>query len=399
MSIFVFALLTLSFLAFHFRNGRHRPDHHRHTRRRPDGRLNACIFILARNEDLADLQRTLAEFELRFNARRRYPYVIVNNVHFTDEFKRAVVAVINNATATTTTVEFGLIPAEEWSVPRWINSAKLRRMQKHALTHVFKGNLMSYHHMCRYYAGFFFRHPLALKYDYYMRLDTHLDFPCPLESDDGDEADPFETLLRRDKVYGFAISLSDEMVTIKTLWYHIKRWMWKKKVRVCVCVCVKIHVFLLVITIIYKKKTKQVSLVNNDVAGLRQIVKRRGAFYPQKCGFDLFHYWNNFEVAAFSLFRDPLYLSYFNFLDRTGGFYYERWGDAPFRTFFILTTVPLNQVHRFKNFAYAHTGRVAWPLNGTIRAACRTNVVDYRFGDCNSIWDNLKYDNGSLINE
>lgn len=36
------------------------------------------------------------------------------------------------------------------------------------------------------------------------------------------------------------------------------------------------------------------------------------------------HYWSNFEIADMDLFRSPLYRSFFDDLDRTGGFYFER---------------------------------------------------------------------------
>ena len=39
--------------------------------------------------------------------------------------------------------------------------------------------------------------------------------------------------------------------------------------------------------------------------------------------------WSNFEIADMSFWRSQAYEDYFNHLDRAGGFFYERWGDAP----------------------------------------------------------------------
>ena len=36
-------------------------------------------------------------------------------------------------------------------------------------------------------------------------------------------------------------------------------------------------------------------------------------------------FYNNFEMAHFSVFRNRDYLNYFHSLDKTGGFFYERW--------------------------------------------------------------------------
>lgn len=41
------------------------------------------------------------------------------------------------------------------------------------------------------------------------------------------------------------------------------------------------------------------------------------------------HFWTNFEIASLSLWRSTEYLKYFDYLDKTGNFFYERWGDAP----------------------------------------------------------------------
>ena len=35
-----------------------------------------------------------------------------------------------------------------------------------------------------------------------------------------------------------------------------------------------------------------------------------------------------FNKHAFSVFRDPLYVDFFDYLDKSGGFYFERWGDS-----------------------------------------------------------------------
>jgi hypothetical protein len=39
---------------------------------------------------------------------------------------------------------------------------------------------------------------------------------------------------------------------------------------------------------------------------------------------------SNFEIASLDLWRSPAYRSYFDFLDKSGGFFYERWGDGSF---------------------------------------------------------------------
>jgi mannosyltransferase len=46
-------------------------------------------------------------------------------------------------------------------------------------------------------------------------------------------------------------------------------------------------------------------------------------------GYSTCHFWSNFEIADLDFWRSDVYNAYFDHLDRTGGFFYERWGDAP----------------------------------------------------------------------
>jgi Glycolipid 2-alpha-mannosyltransferase len=48
------------------------------------------IFILARNHEQYSLLETLQQFEATFNERWHYPYVIVNDEVFTDDFMNVV---------------------------------------------------------------------------------------------------------------------------------------------------------------------------------------------------------------------------------------------------------------------------------------------------------------------
>lgn len=44
---------------------------------------------------------------------------------------------------------------------------------------------------------------------------------------------------------------------------------------------------------------------------------------------DSYPVWSNFEIGNLDLWRGEGYSKFFDFLDEKGGFYYERWGDAP----------------------------------------------------------------------
>ena len=41
----------------------------------------------------------------------------------------------------------------------------------------------SYHHMCRYFSGFFYHHPLLADVDYYWRIEPDVHYYCDLDYD------------------------------------------------------------------------------------------------------------------------------------------------------------------------------------------------------------------------
>lgn len=73
-------------------------------------------------------------------------------------------------------------------------------------------------------------------------------------------------------------------------------------------------------------------------------------------------------------FRSKIYSEYFNYLDRTGGFFYERWGDAPVHSIAAAFFLPRSQVHFFHDIGYRHSPYIRCPqdeashLNG--RCSC-----------------------------
>jgi Glycolipid 2-alpha-mannosyltransferase len=52
------------------------------------GTANATFVFLARNNEIDSVIRTLWEIEDSFNSRFHYPYVFLNDVPFSEEFRR-----------------------------------------------------------------------------------------------------------------------------------------------------------------------------------------------------------------------------------------------------------------------------------------------------------------------
>jgi hypothetical protein len=113
-------------------------------------RKNGCILVLVANSDLKNLSKLIKRFELVFNKKYNYPYILFNDKPFTPEFKAQATKY------TESEVEFGLIPDEYWRVPEWVDRSRLNKSVRK-----FKHGI-NYHQMCRFFSGFFFRHEVFI---------------------------------------------------------------------------------------------------------------------------------------------------------------------------------------------------------------------------------------------
>ncbi|KAJ2699001.1 hypothetical protein H4218_002919 [Coemansia sp. IMI 209128] len=269
-------------------------------------RASAAFVILTRNKDLDDLRETLVQLEDRFNRRHHYPYVFLNNDPFSDEFKEKIASVVSGE------CHFGLIPHEHWSYPEYINQTKAAEVREDMkMRKVIYGDNESYRHMCRYESGFFFRHRLMEQYKWYWRVEPGVKFGCEIDYD------PFVFMEKNDKKYGFTISIREVVETIPTLWNT---------------------------TMDFMKTNKDMIPASN----LMEFVTGKDG------GYNLCHFWSNFEIGSLDFLRSKEYLAYFDHLDRAGGFFYERWGDAPVHSLGVAMLLNKSQVHWFEDIGYYH---------------------------------------------
>ena len=68
------------------------------------------------------------------------------------------------------------------------------------------------------------------------------------------------------------------------------------------------------------------------------------------------HFWSNFEIADLDFFRSDAYRELFALLDRDGGFYYERWGDAAVHSLAVALLLQPAELHHFSDWGYVHDG-------------------------------------------
>ena len=157
------------------------------------------------------------------------------------------------------------------------------------------GPKVSYHQMCRWNSGMFYKHPALKDIRYYWRVEPKVHFFCDVDYD------VFRYMQDHNKTYGFTINLYDAPQSIPSLWPETKRFI----------------------------AAHPEYLHENNARDWVEDSKRRPDHNIQAHGYSTCHFWTNFEIADMEFWRSKAYEDYFEHLDRAGGFFYERWGDAP----------------------------------------------------------------------
>ncbi|KAI5799230.1 glycosyltransferase family 15 protein [Peziza echinospora] len=301
----------------------------------PDGspilpRVNATILSLVRDTDLPTLIKTIQSLEQSFNHIYHYPYLLLNNVPFTQEFRKQILQ------HTSSPVTFSVIPPDDWSLPAHISGPRLQSSFDKLTSldaEVQYADSLSYRQMCRYYSGKFMHHPDLAKYKYYWRIDPHVDFYCNMTYD------PFRYLQEREMVYGWTISVYDNPDTITSLWPTVQSFLEVNQ-------DIKLHPknTLGWVTDTYPNPPPHSADSSNSTSS-------RAA---RANGFSTCHFWSNFEIADLDFFRSETYTRYFEYLDREGGFFYERWGDAPVHSIALALFADRSKVHWFADIGYRH---------------------------------------------
>ncbi|CAI4404973.1 CFF_collapsed_G0027120.mRNA.1.CDS.1 [Saccharomyces cerevisiae] len=367
-------------------------------------KMNASFVMLTRNEEIEDVLKTMRSIEGRFNKWFKYPYVFLNDDPFTDHFKDQIQA------ATNASVEFGTVDEIMWEFPAKVrNSLQFKAsLEDQNDRGIMYGNMESYHKMCRFYSGIFYKHPLVSKYEWYWRIEPDVDFFCDISYD------PFFEMAKHNKKYGFTVLITELYWTVPnlfrttksfikktaglkenlgTLWklftfnynildtddQEISRWVnfpWDAKPKLTEKLMVD---FLL----------ENHGQVNNeeDLEGIQYLVERARSKVPmledslEGEDYNLCHFWSNFEIARVDLFDNEIYNAYFKFLEESGGFWTERWGDAPIHSIGLGMTLDLEDVHYFRDIGYRHSSLQHCPKNA-LQSQENLNTFDggYNFG-------------------
>jgi len=311
-------------------------------------RANATLLMLARNNDVDGAVRSVRELEDRFNHRFNYPWTFLNEEPFNDDFKTRISNVVSGR------VTFAQIPPDHWYQPDWVDESKAKAgREKMVADNIIYGGSVSYRNMCRFNSGFFYRHPAVQQYKWYWRVEPDVHFRCDIAYD------PFVFMEDHDKVYSFTITMYEFYATIPTLWDTVKKFM---------------------------DEHPQYISPNNSMAYMSD---------DGGASFNLCHFWSNFEIANMDFWRSEAYSKYFDYLDATGGFYYERWGDAPVHSIGAALFARKDQIHFFDDIGYEHNPYTHCPKGPGLWAQGKCDCdpgrsFDYDGYSCMNQWDRIQ---------
>ncbi|KAF2397654.1 mannosyltransferase [Trichodelitschia bisporula] len=324
-------------------------------------RANAAFVVLARNKELDGVIQSIKSIERHFNRWFHYPYVFLNDGDFNSTFKE----VVRNYTSAP--VEFGKLDPSMWGYPDWVDKEVAREgIRKQGDAAIMYGGMESYHHMCRFYSGFFYKHPLLDKYKWYWRLEPEIKYFCDITYD------PFVKMEQANKTYGFTIAVKELKETVPNIFRYASAY---KRINNITSTGLW-EMF----TEKKKKGDKKEKLPKDDPKYKKPLPEEilntePGAgslpdIHPDAMegeSYNMCHFWSNFEIARLDWFRSKEYNEFFDMMDHSGGFWMERWGDAPIHSLAAGALLSPSDIHYFRDFGYRHTTIQHCPANAPAR--------------------------------
>jgi len=269
-------------------------------------KATSVLLVKASNTSIHNAITMLTEFDKQFNLKYQYPITVFHEESFDSTYQERLQSAVKSVK-----VDFALVKFE---TPKWIDPSTIPKTFKGWLK---RHTSIGYRHMCRFFSGEVFKHPALAKYDYYWRLDDDSQYLTEVETD------PFEYMQQHGKVYGWNIWMYESQpIAGTTLWTTTHKYLKEK-------------------SIIPSPEFKNIETLSG--------------------GYNRCHYWNNFELVDLNFFRSQAYMDYYDYLDKVGGFYLYRWGDALVRTVALKFLVNETDVHYFDDIGYKHQGMCSLP--------------------------------------
>ncbi|KAK4695387.1 protein HIRA/HIR1, partial [Lecanoromycetidae sp. Uapishka_2] len=237
--------------------------------------------------------------------------------------------------------EQGGVPMVKKHAPNpvhWLEQNSNNSLEYLGAIGVGKGWMISYRHMCRWNSGFFYKHPRLKEFDWYWRVEPDVHFFCDIDYD------VFRFMRDNSMKYGFNMNILDDARSFPSLWSRTRSFI-----------------------------NAHPELIHPD-ADLDWLLDAHNSGDYNNCQF-----FSNFEIGDLNFFRGQANEKYFDWLDRGGGFYYERFGDAPIHTLSVAMFVPKSEIWFFRDIGYQHDINRHCPPSSSNRCSCDPTSIDENF--------------------
>ncbi|KAJ8664009.1 hypothetical protein O0I10_000286 [Lichtheimia ornata] len=288
----------------------HNPEHLHH----PNPHFKAAYVTMTKGDagSLANLRLTIRQLEDSVNHQRHYPYIIFSNEPLSTEFKTLARSLSSGDMAF-----YDKLDSTYYGYSPSTNLTKAAEARERMNGSVLFGESEDYRFASRFMAGTIFRHPALQELDYYWRFETGTEYMCPLAFD------PFQYMYDHGKKLSFSIALYEYGDTIPTLFETIMGF-----------------------------AARHPDWVQSTAS--------KNSIWPfvldDKKTFNMCHFWSNFQIADLSFFRSEAYQAYFDYLDNSNGFFYERWGDPIVLSMAAVLFLEKEQVHFWDDIGYRVAG-------------------------------------------
>ncbi|CAH1798776.1 unnamed protein product [Owenia fusiformis] len=183
---------------------------------------------------------------------------------------------------------------------------------------------VGYRHMCRFHAGTVYDQPVFNDLEFYWRLDDDSQILRPINYD------VFSFMKIKNLWYGYILITHEPQQCVTGLWELTEDYLHSSKIQTPQS--------------FYKWK-------------------KRNMFY------------NNFEISRVDIWKNDNYVRYFDHVDKSGGIYYHRWGDAVIKGLGVAMFVPTEKTHCFDDIKYKHG---FWDVSMRSLPSCNINIPHRR---------------------
>lgn len=308
----------------------------------------ACfVSLITERDSMTQILQSIDEVQVKFNKNFAYPWVFISQGELDgmkQEMIRQAITDSMNGDPELINIKFAEIPADEWVYPEWIDENKAAESLI-SLANVPDGDSRAVRYQARYFAGFFWRHPVLDEFDWYWRVDPGIKLYCDIDHD------LFRWMQDEGKVFGFTLSMSEAKEANEKIWDVTKN---------------------------FAKDFPKFISENN----FKSFITKKDSEDFNNCEFT-----SNFEIGNLNFYRSPAYRKFFNYIDEEGGIFYWKWSDSIIHTIGLSMLLPKDKIHFFENIGFHYDKYNNCPLNDDIwnqyNCNCdQGNDFTFRSGSC-----------------